>query len=109
MGFPTANLTIKPGLASPPDGIYATITYLHDKAIPSVTNIGFRPTFDGKERLIETHLINFSDNLLRKKLRIDFVDKLRDEKHFNSIEELKEQMGKDVELAKTRLTKLVKK
>jgi len=109
LGFPTANLEIKPGLAIPPDGIYATLTYLNDEAIPSVTNIGVRPTFDGKEHLIETHLINFKDNLMRKKLRIDFVDKLRDEKHFSSAEELKEQMGKDVELAKTRLTKLVKK
>ncbi len=107
LGFPTANMDIIPGLALPPDGVYATLAYVNNRAFPAVTNIGVRPTFESTKHLIETHLIDTRKELIDKKLRIDFVEKLRDEQHFGSIEQLKKQIEKDVDLARSHLAKLV--
>lgn len=106
MGFPTANLEIKPDQAAPADGVYATIAYTNDEPLPSVTNIGVRPTFGGGKRLIETFIIDHKAELPGQKFRVEFIDKLRDEKRFNSAEELKAQIGKDVEKAKKILSKM---
>jgi riboflavin kinase / FMN adenylyltransferase len=91
---------VQPEQAMPKDGIYATIVRREGWQMNSVTNIGVRPTFDGLKRLIETYIWDFSGDLYGKKLRIDLVARLRDEMRFNSVEELKTQMGKDVEKAK---------
>jgi riboflavin kinase/FMN adenylyltransferase len=99
LGFPTANLKVQPEQAMPQDGIYATIAHLGNRSLPSVTNIGLRPTFDGLQRLIETFIFDFSEDIYRRKLTIDLVARLRDEMKFNNAEELKEQMGKDSEKA----------
>jgi riboflavin kinase/FMN adenylyltransferase len=109
LGFPTANLEIKPGLAVPADGIYATIVHFNNKAFQSVTNIGIAPTFDNKKHLIEAHLIDFNNNLTGKEIEVDFIDRLRDEKRFPSVEELKKQIAEDIRLAKISLTEIVKK
>jgi riboflavin kinase/FMN adenylyltransferase len=109
LGFPTANLEIKPDHASPGDGVYVTIAYTNDEPLPAVTNIGVRPTFGGGERLIETFIIDHEAQLTGKRFRVEFMDKLREEKCFNSAEELKAQIGKDVEQAKVILSKLVPK
>jgi riboflavin kinase/FMN adenylyltransferase len=108
LGFPTANLDLKPGQALPSDGVYATITHIFHDLLPSVTNIGLRPTFGGKKRLVETYILDFEDDLLGHKLTIDLVDKLRDEKRFGTVEELQAQMVKDVEQARQILNKRMK-
>jgi riboflavin kinase/FMN adenylyltransferase len=100
LGFPTANLDIKPGQALPGDGVYATISHTDDDFLPSVTNIGVRPTFGGSKRLVETYILDFEGNLLGKRLTIDLVDKLRDEERFDTVEKLKAQMRKDVKQAR---------
>lgn len=100
LGFPTANIKVQPEQAMPRDGIYATITRYGDLQMPSVTNIGIRPTFNGLKRLIETFILDFSSDIYGRKIRIDLVARLRDEMKFNSAEELKTQMKKDVEKAK---------
>jgi riboflavin kinase/FMN adenylyltransferase len=100
LGFPTANLDLKPEQALPGDGVYATITHTDDDSLPSVTNIGIRPTFGGSKRVVETYILDFEGDLLRQELTIDLVDKLRDELRFNTVEELKAQMIKDVEQAR---------
>jgi riboflavin kinase / FMN adenylyltransferase len=100
LGFPTANLKVQPEQAMPKDGIYATIARYGDWQMPSVTNIGVRPTFGGLKHLIETFILDFSDDIYGKKIRIDLVARLRDEMRFNNAEELKVQMHKDVEKAK---------
>jgi riboflavin kinase/FMN adenylyltransferase len=96
LGFPTANLDMKPEQASPDNGIYATITHIDGKQFPSATNIGTRPTFGGGKKLVETHLLNYQGSLYDKDIRVEFVQKLRDEKRFASSEELKTQIKKDV-------------
>ena len=108
LGFPTANLDLRAEQALPSDGVYATITHIDDDFLPSVTNIGVRPTFGGNKRLVETYILDFEGDLLRQKLTIDLVDKLRDEERFDTVEDLKAQMIKDVEQARQILNERMK-
>jgi len=100
LGFPTANLDIKPEQALPGDGIYATIAHINHEPLPSVTNIGLRPTFGGNKRWVEVYLIDYAGQLYGQKLKIDFIDRLRDERRFENAEELKAQIRKDIEQAR---------
>ena len=108
LGFPTANLELKPEQALPSDGVYATIAHVGTELMPSVTSIGVRPTFGGGKRLVETYIIDYEGDLLGQRLTLDLVDKLRDEKRFDTVEELKSQMGRDVEQARKILSKRMK-
>jgi riboflavin kinase/FMN adenylyltransferase len=108
LGFPTANLDIKPEQALPGDGVYATITYTDHDYLPSVTNIGVRPTFGGTKRLVETYILDFKGDLLGHKLTVDLVDRLRKEERYDTVAELKVQMIKDVEQARRILKERVK-
>ena len=105
LGFPTANLDIKPEQALPGDGVYVTVAYINHEALPSVTNIGIRPTFGGGERVIETYLLDYEGQVPEQKLRIDLVSRLRDERHFGTAEELKAQIRRDIDQARIILDK----
>jgi len=105
LGFPTANLDIKPQQALPGNGIYATIAQVHGKRFPSATNIGIRPTFGEGEKTVETHLIQYKGDLYGKEINVEFVQKLRDEQSFPSPEELRIQIEKDIREAETVLAK----
>ena len=96
LGFPTANLEVDPKQALPADGVYATWAYIDDKAYHSMTNIGRRPTFGGDGRTVETYILDYHSNLYERELRIDIVERLRGEKRFDSVEELKKQIAEDV-------------
>jgi riboflavin kinase/FMN adenylyltransferase len=100
LGFPTANLDIRPGQALPGNGVYATITQVEGKQFASATNIGLRPTFASGKKTVETHLLDYEGNLYGKELQVKFIHKLRDEQHFASSKELKVQIKKDVEKVK---------
>jgi len=108
LGFPTANLDIKPQQALPGNGIYATIAQVDGKQFPSATNIGIRPTFGEGEKTVETHLLNYKGDLYGKDIRLEFVQKLRDEQRFPSSEELKVQIEKDVREVEAILAKDLK-
>lgn len=97
MGFPTANISPDKGKAIPQRGVYATrsVCTTCPDGTPSMTNIGIRPTFSGHRQTIETHLIGFSGDIYGQRLRVEFVDRLRDERHFGSEESLAEQLGRD--------------
>ena len=97
LGFPTANLDIKPRQALPGNGTYATITLVNGQRFPSATNVGTRPTFGEGERMVETYLLDYRGDLYGRQLRIEFVRKLRNEQRFPSAEELIVQMRKDVQ------------
>ncbi len=101
LGFPTANLDIRPGQALPGNGVYATITQVEGKQFASATNIGICPTFESGKRTVETHLLAYEGNLYGKELQIKFMRKLRDEKRFASSKQLKAQIKKDVEKVRT--------
>jgi riboflavin kinase/FMN adenylyltransferase len=104
LGFPTANLDIKPQQALPGNGIYATIAQIEGRHFPSATNVGIRPTFGEGEEMVETHLLNYKGNLYGKDMRVEFVQKLRDEERFPSSEELKTQIKKDIREVEAILT-----
>jgi riboflavin kinase/FMN adenylyltransferase len=95
LGFPTANICTDNELI-PPRGVYATTSAVDGIVYPSVTNIGSRPTFEsGGHDVIETHVMDFDRDLYGVKLRLGFVQRLRDEKKFDSIDGLKHQIGAD--------------
>ncbi|OVE81680.1 riboflavin biosynthesis protein RibF [bacterium K02(2017)] len=99
LGIHTANLDTKNELI-PPDGVYATTIRLGKKTYPSVTNIGFNPTFENKERSIETHILDFDETIYEKTVRLYFIHKLRDEIKFATPTALVKQINKDIEAAK---------
>jgi len=97
LGFPTANIVPDDRLAIPGHGVYAAFA----NGIPAAVNVGVRPTFEsGRGVLIETYLIDFEGDLYGTELRVAFVERLRGEKRFASVEELIAQMRLDVEDAK---------
>jgi riboflavin kinase/FMN adenylyltransferase len=100
IGFPTAN--IEPDYADkliPADGVYATRIWMDRVPYSAMTNIGFRPTVDGKTRKIETHLIDFEGDLYGKNLRLEFIAPIREEMKFASLDELKIQLQHDQQMA----------
>jgi len=109
LGFPTANLNIQAQQALPGNGVYATLARVDSKQYASATNIGTRPTFGNSEKWVETHLLNYKGDLYGKEIRIEFVQKLREELCFASPEELRAQIGKDIQEVETILAKRVKK
>jgi len=97
LGFPTANIVPDDTLAIPGHGVYAAFA----NGVPAAVNVGVRPTFEsGRGVLIETYLIDRNEDLYGKILRVAFVERLRGEKRFASVEDLITQMKIDVEDAK---------
>lgn len=98
MGFPTANLencaTLIPG-----NGVYATFAYAAGKRFGAVTNIGIKPTFNEKNRTVESFLLDADINLYGQEITLEFIAWLREEKRFSSPEALISQIRKDVETA----------
>jgi riboflavin kinase/FMN adenylyltransferase len=109
LGFPTANIDVGPDQALPGDGVYVTVAHVARKSLPSVTNIGIRPTFGDGKRLVETYIMDYQGKLEGQSLTIELVDRLRDEKRFNNVDELKAQMKEDVNEARKILETRTKK
>lgn len=103
LGFPTANLEVAPELALPRDGIYVTVSRLGEAAYPSVTSIGIRPTFSAGGRTVETYILDFTGDIYGQTMRLEFVERLRDELKFSSIDALVAQIRQDVESARAVL------
>lgn len=101
LGFPTANIRLNPENALPADGVYLTRAYLDNKAYSSVANIGFAPTLGVGVRRLEVYLLDFAGDLYEKDLKVEFVERLREEKKFSSVEELRQQVMRDVQRART--------
>ena len=96
LGFPTANVAVNLGQALPADGVYVTWAYINDKAYPSMTNIGRCPTFGDSERGVEVYVLDYHGDLYGHEMKIDIIERLRDEKKFDSAEELKRQIADDI-------------
>ncbi len=101
INVPTANIKISAEKIMPKNGVYATWAVLHGKKYPAVTNIGIRPTFtpDKVRANIETHILGFNKDIYEEDLKLEFVERLRDEKKFGSVEELLGQIDEDIEKA----------
>lgn len=97
--FPTANLQVENELI-PADGVYVTRLNIKDVLIGSVTNIGTRPTFDEKVRVVESHALDFGQDLYDRRVALQFIERIRREMKFPSPEALVEQIKKDVARAR---------
>lgn len=96
LGFPTANLDISREQAIPPDGVYASWTVINGKIYQSMTNIGKCPTFGDFKRTVEVYIIGYNGSLYNQELKIDIIERLRDERKFDSVEALKKQIAEDI-------------
>jgi len=105
LGFPTANLSTENELL-PPYGIYATTLTVDGLVHPSLTNIGTRPTFDESDVTVETYVMNYSGDLYGKRVRLGFVQRLRDERKFDDVDALRAQMEADKRWAERLFSRL---
>lgn len=103
IGIPTANLDIGDEKLCPANGVYACIGRFSEEVWPAATNIGYRPTFDGNDVRphVETHIIGYHGNLYGKKLELRFLSRLRAEQKFDSVQELIQQIEKDIQSTKS--------
>ena len=105
IGIPTANMggywqTI------PANGVYRVSADVKGETFSGVCNVGVKPTFhddDEAEAVVEVHLFDFDDNVYGYKMRVEFLERIRDEKKFSSAEELIEQIQKDIDYAKKKV------
>ena len=103
IGFPTANVGPDPAVVVPERGVYACVVRVEKDVHPACTNVGVAPTFGRGESKIEAHLLDFDGDLYGQAVDVLFLRRIRGERRFGGVEELKEQIGRDVEEAR-RLT-----
>ena len=105
LGYPTANIQSDGSRVLPADGIYATRVHVGDKTYGSATYVGTRPTFENGDRVVEVFLLDFDGDLYGTDIRVEWVDKVRDDQKFDSPEELIQQMAKDIADARAVLAR----
>lgn len=103
LGFPTANITLHDELC-PKNGVYAVTVDCMEKKYQGVANIGYSPTFDDGVFSIEVHILDFNENIYGQKIRVNFVQRIRDEIKFSEITELSDAIRKDIEKARKILS-----
>ena len=96
LGYPTANMSLE-GYEDIERGVYRSEVDIDGVVYCAMSNVGIRPSVGGKELLLETHVLGFSGDLYGRVLRVRLVEKLRDEKRFASISDLKKQLTRDYE------------
>lgn len=96
MEIPTSNIKLDPTLQRPALGAYITTTLVDDIKFPSVTNIGVRPTVDGQNLCVETHILDFNADLYGKQISIELIKMLRPEQQFLNLAELRSQIKADI-------------
>ena len=105
LGFPTANLMLRNSRKLlPSDGVYAVKVKYKLQWLNGMLNVGFKPTFKSRERTIEVHILDFDATIYGETLTLKLIDKIRQEKAFNDIDELKKQLRLDSNAVRLRLT-----
>jgi len=102
LGFPTANLDVR-DLAHPPIGIYAVRAESGKQQWNGAAYFGYRPTFKGRTLMLETHIFDASPDLYKHRLKVSFVERIREDRAFTSADDLARQIGEDCKVAKTIL------
>jgi riboflavin kinase/FMN adenylyltransferase len=97
IGFPTANVAVLPPKVVPGDGVYITRAYVNGEAKASATNIGNNPTFENPNRSVESFILDFDADIYEVDLRLEFLERIRGEERFDSVEALIAQIGRDVD------------
>lgn len=97
IGFPTSNITIDEEMVTPANGVYITFCTYNGVNYPSITNVGIKPTIGSSNagKNMETHIFYFNKEIYGKQIRVEFLEKIRDEIKFENIEELASQIKKD--------------
>ena len=103
LGYPTANLNVDREQLLPARGVYASRAYIDGVAFDSMTYIGTVPTFGHGEKVIEVFILEYSGNLYGKDVKIDIIERLRDEEEFDSAESLRHQIKIDIEKGRALL------
>ncbi|MFY0592375.1 bifunctional riboflavin kinase/FAD synthetase [Roseivirga sp.] len=107
IGFPTANIVVKENYKLiPADGIYAVKVCNKYKKFDGMLNIGHRPTVGGENKTIEVNIFDFNEDIYDTEISIEFVDHIRNEVKFESLEALKHQLEEDEKAVRSRLSKL---
>ncbi len=104
LGIPTANINLSDELC-PKTGIYAVTVEFNGQKYKGVANIGYSPTFNDHQFTVEVHILDFNDNIYGKKIRVNFIKRIRDEKKFSSISELIDQIKLDIAAGREILSK----
>ncbi len=96
LGFPTANISLAESYKIiPTDGIYAVNVFIKDRKLQGMLYIGDRPTVQGKSKVIEVNIFDFSEDVYDQLIKVEFLQYIRGDKYFNSLEELKDALAKD--------------
>lgn len=95
IGFPTANMKYDTNMIIPKDGVYYTNVCVNNKVYRGITSIGFNPTVNGEKMTIETNILDFNKDIYGQNIKVYFVKKIRDNKKFDSIEQLKEELTRN--------------
>jgi riboflavin kinase/FMN adenylyltransferase len=107
IGFPTANIHALPDLIIPQIGVYITRTHYSGMTYESITNVGHNPTFKSDSSLnIETNIFDFNVDIYGEKIKVEFLEKIRDEKKFATVNDLISQIKTDVDYTKNYFKKL---
>lgn len=96
LGFPTANFLPKKDLIKPKFGVYKAAVLIDNAKYSAILNFGIKPTLGGSQPLFEVHIFNFDQQIYGKKIIVELLDFIREEKKFNSIFELKQQIENDI-------------
>ncbi len=98
IGFPTANLKVSENYKLiPKTGVYIVEILLDNQKFKGMMNIGFNPTVNGNHQTIEVNILDFNQDIYGKNVQVSFLEKIRDEQKFASVDELKNQLEKDRE------------
>lgn len=108
IGFPTANIKLNdPNKIVPGKGVYAVKGKAGGQELNGMLNVGVKPTIGENQQTIEVHFFEFNDDLYNQEVKIEFIERIRDEQKFENLEQLKDQLQKDQEEAQRILTSLV--
>lgn len=110
MGYPTANIEPQePRKLVPPDGVYACVVNILGEKHGGMLNIGYRPTLNSsvKQRSIEVHILDFNRDVYSEEITLEFIDRIRDEKRFADLYQLKKQLKADEKEIKQTLKKVL--
>lgn len=100
LGYPTANVQSERHVAVPADGVYAGWAVLRGERRQAAISVGTNPTFEGRKRTVEAFILDFDEDIYGCELGVEFVERIRGMEKFDSVDDLVEQMGRDVEKAR---------
>jgi riboflavin kinase/FMN adenylyltransferase len=102
IGFPTANISLSNNKKLPMSGVYAACVKIDEASYKAVVNIGTNPTVGNERLTVEVHILDYQDDLYGCEIEVAFVDFIREERKFDSLQALQEQIAKDVASLKTK-------